>query len=90
MADGGASEATAANAAVVILHRNRSRGRTGREGGIVQGVGNAAMGPSPQREVRRIVQASAASVSPVVSITSNPARKPGFTVGFGNTMRSSA
>ncbi len=33
---------------------------------------------------------SAASVSRVVSTTSSPARKPGFTDGFGNTMRSSS
>lgn len=35
-------------------------------------------------------QASVASVSAVVSTTSSPARKPGFTPGFGNTMRSSS
>src|SRR5207253_4272088 len=32
----------------------------------------------------RIAQTSAASVSRVVSTTSRPARKPGFTDGFGN------
>ncbi len=42
------------------------------------------------RAHRRIAQTSAASVSRVVSTTSRPARKPGFTDGFGNTMRSSS
>lgn len=68
---------------VAFMARVGARAKVG-EALAAEGLAVDARG-APGRRARH---ASAAWVSRVVSITSSPARKPGFTDGFGNTMRS--
>lgn len=67
----------------------RIRQRLGRPSNLQDDVANTQGGPRFGAAVP-IGQTSAAIVSRVVSTTSRPARSPGFTVGFGNTIRSSS
>lgn len=67
----------------------RMRQRPGWPSNLQDDVANTQGGPHFDA-AGPIDQTSAAIVSRVVSITSRPARSPGFTVGFGNTIRSSS
>lgn len=70
-----------------VLHRARGARRHARETRKTMSQTGKPAVPARRLPAR---QTSAASVSRVVSTTSSPARRPGFTDGFGNTMRSSS